>query len=727
MSSITDKGRIHTFWTLIQENPIVVPRVQRDFAYGRTDEKAIEVRTELLEKMKIAITGNESQIMTLDFVYGSIKPGIGMEPLDGQQRLTTLFLLHVYAAQREGLYPKELEDFTYQTRTTASIFCKKLVTGRFCVKSDDDDLFFDWNTTPSSQIIDSNAFLPTYTNDPTISAMLVVLDDIQKLFADVDDLWSKLTKTEQIRFYYLPLDKFGLSDDLFIKMNSRGKPLTNYELFKSKFEGFLEEKAKLASTDEEKQSWLTNKELFSTKLDGVWADMLWKKADNNVSNVDNGMLNLFNAIIQIRYCLNNDNCSVTEAYNYENTIVTISDFKFLIDFITAFEKKHETLSSYLESFFYTSDEVIGKSDRIRLFGRSKENIFITTIRGKLTIADYVLLYGVFLGFSQPNNKQLFQRFRNLRNLLANSQFELRGKKIGVMFNETRELIEKGEIPTQGFNKNQMQEEAIKSTLDSNLLKFENHTIFQGSLALFLPNSINVLEKFEQVFDENYIDNTPKIRSELLKWGDYSQYTKAMEKNCHKRYFLHKSAIWEKFLKINTDRHNQHQIIECLDKCSISLDSDIPFTPNDWQYYFIKYDDNGNVYAGGSQGVYNWDNHTTEPLVINVLNSSTHYANYDNSGYIEWNLLNRIFHWKYYQTFNQTLDYHGSSPIVISDANLSITAVQGGWKIVEFDDTNSIILRLIADGMKIENNVFLVHDADYIVEAEKLVIQILSYY
>ena len=36
-----------------------------------------------------------------------------------------------------------------------------------------------------------------------------------------------------IEFYKLSLDNFGLTDDLFIKMNARGKKLTTFEIFKS--------------------------------------------------------------------------------------------------------------------------------------------------------------------------------------------------------------------------------------------------------------------------------------------------------------------------------------------------------------------------------------------------------------------------------------------------------------------------------------------------------------
>ena len=52
--------------------------------------------------------------------------------MDGQQRLTTLFLLHWYIAKKENRLVKELENkllkFTYETRISSREFCLDLIT-----------------------------------------------------------------------------------------------------------------------------------------------------------------------------------------------------------------------------------------------------------------------------------------------------------------------------------------------------------------------------------------------------------------------------------------------------------------------------------------------------------------------------------------------------------------------------------------------------------------------
>lgn len=85
--------------TSVQLNKIVIPLIQRDYAQGRIDKDINRVRSRFLQALYRAVTGEP---ITLDFVYGDIDEEGTMTPLDGQQRLTTLFLLHWYAAKRKN-------------------------------------------------------------------------------------------------------------------------------------------------------------------------------------------------------------------------------------------------------------------------------------------------------------------------------------------------------------------------------------------------------------------------------------------------------------------------------------------------------------------------------------------------------------------------------------------------------------------------------------------------
>lgn len=103
-------GKQITFCELFNEfTRVQIPIIQRDYAQGRSGQE--ELRNEFLGALKDALDkteGDPTLPLDLDFVYGS---GFGSNgnaeedsfaPLDGQQRLTTLFLLHWYLAWKDG-------------------------------------------------------------------------------------------------------------------------------------------------------------------------------------------------------------------------------------------------------------------------------------------------------------------------------------------------------------------------------------------------------------------------------------------------------------------------------------------------------------------------------------------------------------------------------------------------------------------------------------------------
>lgn len=119
----------YSFRSLFQEiKEIEIPIIQRDYAQGRENDKVNRVRERFLDAIFDAL--NNKKTLTLDFVYGEVENG-KLIPLDGQQRLTTLFLLHWFVAKKENIEEDDYEflnHFSYFTRPSSRDFCKKLVT-----------------------------------------------------------------------------------------------------------------------------------------------------------------------------------------------------------------------------------------------------------------------------------------------------------------------------------------------------------------------------------------------------------------------------------------------------------------------------------------------------------------------------------------------------------------------------------------------------------------------
>ena len=78
-----------SFWNLLTHQPVIVPIIQRDYAQGREWQSTL--RRRFLKSLFDALS--EKKDLKLDFVYGANKIK-KFHPIYGQQRLSTLWLLH---------------------------------------------------------------------------------------------------------------------------------------------------------------------------------------------------------------------------------------------------------------------------------------------------------------------------------------------------------------------------------------------------------------------------------------------------------------------------------------------------------------------------------------------------------------------------------------------------------------------------------------------------------
>lgn len=292
-------GNKITFWSFIQKNKIEIPIIQRDYAQGRLGKEYL--RQGFLTNLKEALDEEDDEKeLKLDFVYGSVENG-KLQPLDGQQRLTTLWLLHWYIALRSGKLGEAsciLKNFTYETRVSSREFCEHLCDeSNFSsfICTDDKEYGRCSQMSIVEFIIGQTWFYSAWKQDPTIQSMLRMLggtkinnkkgediiDGIEELFSnasfeEMESYWQKLTNNSPIVFYYLPLKEFGLSDDLYIKMNARGKQLTMFENFKADLIGFIQEQAESEQDNSKWKSLSNEANGIAIKMDTTWTDIFWR-------------------------------------------------------------------------------------------------------------------------------------------------------------------------------------------------------------------------------------------------------------------------------------------------------------------------------------------------------------------------------------------------------------------------------------------------------------------
>lgn len=106
-----------TLLALLAKYEIEVPMLQRDYAQGRDGKQHQAIRRQFVHTL-LEMVAYPDKSLDLDFVYGTLKQGT-LTLLDGQQRLTTLYLLHWYLAarsQRLTDIESQLSNFRYAIR-----------------------------------------------------------------------------------------------------------------------------------------------------------------------------------------------------------------------------------------------------------------------------------------------------------------------------------------------------------------------------------------------------------------------------------------------------------------------------------------------------------------------------------------------------------------------------------------------------------------------------------
>ena len=217
------------FFELLTRYRVEIPCIQRHYVQGADTPRARDVQTNFIQTLYSACT--KGTPVLLHFIYGPAKNGV-FTPVDGQQRLTTLWLFARYAAERSSAEKRsallsQLSRFSYVERPCANQFCRALTTQAMGWQPDVD---------PAESIPAQPWFQQEWKLDTTVASMLRMLSTIHEKFkSDVPEkIWDCLQN--QITFQLLT-DNFP--DDIYLKLNARGLQLTQWENFKGEFAGLL--------------------------------------------------------------------------------------------------------------------------------------------------------------------------------------------------------------------------------------------------------------------------------------------------------------------------------------------------------------------------------------------------------------------------------------------------------------------------------------------------------
>ena len=524
-----------TFLSFAQNKKIEIPIFQRDYAQGRNDHMTDKIRKDFVSSLIEALDKNTP--IELDFIYGrEVDNTITL--IDGQQRLTTLFLLHWYISQRIGKIDafKNIK-FSYATRDYAKDFTAKLTT--------EEDFKIDFTQAISTELKDKNWFYDDWKHDPTVSGMLNTLDEIHKQLRGktIEHYWS-LLEQGIITFYWLDLEEHQLTDELYLKMNARGKQLSNFENFKASLVKHITDNGWEKNTPEE--------DSFSFKMDTIYTDLFWEyRGKMNV--IDYEVTNFFAGMAMIGYAIKENSVAqqkrIQELFNNPLSVrvedFEESDFKLFMSYLD-FYSAEKNISIETELWkYYNSDNKRGFFEEFI----KDENKGIGEFYKGATYPQRVFFYALSELFIKVKDKAIRENFiRVVRNIVENATIDSAQTFVGAikLMSELLEGVQdiywylsKTAIQSNFASYQVTQEKQKAERIVANpewkdiIWEAENHPMFKGDIGFLLLETENDLSLFKkryevakEMFDEEgvkgkYRENALLIRalvSRFDNWG-----------------------------------------------------------------------------------------------------------------------------------------------------------------------------------------------------------------
>ena len=391
-----------------------IPIIQRDYAQGRSDERSKEICKTFLGSLIAAVENYPQKNIELDFVYGKRNKN-KVYLLDGQQRITTLYLLHWYLTQRLQK-PSLLKDvaLSYRVRQYADEFTQKI--------SDESTQIDFTSSIPSQAICNCTWFFDAWKHDPTVKGMLNTLDTIHELLKDKkiseERYWQPLEEGA-VTFYWLDLEEHQLTDELYLKMNARGKQLSNFENFKASLVKHITDNGWEKNTPEE--------DSFSFKMDTIYTDLFWEyRGKMNV--IDYEVTNFFAGMAMIGYAIKENSEAqqerIQELFNNPLSVrveeFEESDFKLFMSYLDFYSgEKNISIETKLWKY-YNSDNKRGFFEEFI----KDENKGTEKKYDRATYSQRVFFYALSELFINVKDKAIRENFiRVVRNIVENATID----------------------------------------------------------------------------------------------------------------------------------------------------------------------------------------------------------------------------------------------------------------------------------------------------------------
>ncbi len=636
-------GRYSLFQLL--NNPeieqIIIPEIQRDYVWGEQNVNS------LLDSIKAKYDKKEAVILTINAgnapLSGSMKAYLSKEYekmvystkigfiyayhdpnypgkfflIDGQQRITTLYLLLIalYKEQpdrwnefKERYFAQQLPKLDYRVREITHDFLIQLIEHELSQKE-------------TSFVNSVNYYGVIYDKDETTKNMWHNYNIICKFVQKINDIPSFTEYLEHfVEFNFFDTNISAQGERLYLYMNSRGENLSYQETIKSIIIGKGDQKLEYGRKWEE------------------WQDFFWQNKGGN-PNADQGFKNFLKWAVILHICSFRD--TIKKAQKTVNNKKQ-SDAEVIEDYIRVESDKEKSRQQDIDIRLYIKENQLFTANWLetvmqavsKLNSLSTKELFVDDnwlSQDKSTIDYIVLLPLIRFLIRYPNKEEIY--IKRLAYFLKNkSYYDTHAKTpdtaVRIMLKMVNAIPESGDVFETPMDDFKGVFADVDKEIATMLLSTPQRKDWESELAKFVKN--DKLEKFLQgnckcilkmsnkpeefatnleAFVTKILTNkdTRELRQELLRYGAFPIDSEGGSGNLTDRWLPRYNVIsneddWRKLL-------DQESFIESHIKPFLTGQTP-ECKPDKWMVPFLKHI---NLFKGSFK--YLWEDSDVSPRII----------------------------------------------------------------------------------------------------------------
>lgn len=575
-----------------EKNRIVIPDMQREYCWAETispiNNKNLVSKFigDLLEQNR-----NENKETQLGLLYAYESPKNDFQLCDGQQRITTLYLLlgYLYTLGTFKKLNRNIENFlvldatenknTYEIRLQYAIrestlyFLNDLVNQYFLSGKTQDGIL------PSDLIKKSDWYFNEYTLDPSIQNILIALDTFYEEKEVFSDNFCNFI-LEKLSFLYFDMENRSYGEEQFVVLNTTGQPLTRTENLKPLFLGGVDNSVHL-------QNGKTNLRHYADLWED-WELFFWENRQSGEQTADSGLREFFRWIFIIEATNVGDALqSDKENYNIAQSALSQSPFDFfdlsqektsILDLINKYFEVLKKIQSdddvknrflflgelsqialfeflplicYLKEFEVTTENISFKRLKQFFKSRAKDNNV-----GKSSITTTIRAIQIIKAMRNAGDEDIanYSNYESVASETILNKLEKLKFDILINANSNRENIEKSFWAAEDF----------KSTNGNiGFLFFAIEKVKNGYFIDSQSFEIDKFERMRKIVSLTFEEPSDLMRRTLLTFGHYYKWHGHTYNLNAERYSLGEKSIFFGELANNIDDEKQSILLDFL--------------------------------------------------------------------------------------------------------------------------------------------------------------------